>query len=201
MTPPLRARLRGRLVPWLLILTLLGIVAGARTRFQCFLVVGDSMEPTLRNGDLLIVDRAAYRGVAPVRDDIVVVRYRGEPMVKRVVGLPGEDVEVRASRLTIDGRTVRAGHGILTGHLDIGRGHLAADRYAVLGDNRSMSPEETVHAVVGTEAMAVRVVGRVSWHDRQAGWMSSPAGERERPTTPGGSPDRIASVRESPRRG
>jgi signal peptidase I len=176
MMTRLRTRLGGRLVPGILVLALLGILAGVRTRFQCFLVVGDSMEPTLRAGDVLIVDRAAYRGATPVRDDIVVVRYRGEPMVKRVVGLPGEEVEVRASRLYIDGRTVPTGHGILTGYLDIGRGHLASDRYAVLGDNRSMSPEETVHAVVGTEAMTGRVIGRISWRDRQAGWVINPQG-------------------------
>lgn len=150
----------------LLLLAGIGAVAVGRLRYQAILVVGSSMEPTFHSGDLLLLDRAAYGDAAPRRNDIVVLWHRGERIVKRVVGLPGEDVEVRRSHLYVDGRRFSADHRTLPGFLEIRRGHLAADRYAMLGDNRSMSAEETVHAVVGTSALIGRVAGRISWRDR-----------------------------------
>ena len=142
-----------------------GLGVWLRGHFQSVLVVGHSMEPSLLPGDLLILDRQAYRDASPARDDVVVVWHHGERMVKRVVGLPGEEVEVRQSQLFVDEHAVPATHAMLAGYLDIGRGFLASDRYAVLGDNRSLSPAETVHAVVGPEAIAGRVVVRLSWRE------------------------------------
>lgn len=177
--PPRSLRIRGWVALGL-------VVAGAglmRLRFEGILVHGPSMEPTLRSGDLLLLDRRAYRHRNPAREDLVIVRNREGRMVKRVVGLPGETVEVRRSLLYINGAPAWTEHPVLPGYLDIGRGRLGPGRYAVLGDNRSLSPEETVHAVVGSDAILGRVIARWSWRDWRGRWFGQPReGPRPRET-------------------
>lgn len=130
-----------------------------QTRFNLTLSVGESMEPTLASRELLLVDRLAYRQAEPRRGDIVGARHDGEWIVKRVVGLPGETVEVRDGRLMVNGRLFPEAHPALPGSLRIEPGTLQADRYALLGDNRSLGSSQTVHAVVGHDQIRGKVVG------------------------------------------
>src|SRR3954447_3586238 len=76
----------------LLLLPLLGIVATIRTAspLTMTVVLGHSMEPTLRSGALSVLDRSYYRSHPLCRDDIVVFRLGGETYIKRVYALPGE---------------------------------------------------------------------------------------------------------------
>lgn len=150
------------------------VLGVARLRFEGILVNGPSMEPTLCTGDLLLLDRRAFAHRPPAREDLVIVRHRDGRMVKRIVGLPGETVEVRRSVLFINDAPLPSLHPVLPGYLDIGRGRLGPDRYAVLGDNRSLSPEETVHAVVGREAILGRVVAGWSWREWRGRWFGAP---------------------------
>ena len=60
-------------------------------------VDGSSMEPTLTNGDNLIVDKLSYRFRDPERFDIIVFPYKHKPKtyyIKRIIGLPGETVQI-----------------------------------------------------------------------------------------------------------
>jgi signal peptidase I len=128
-------------------------------RYRLVWVVGDSMLPTYRTGDLLVVDKRAYHGTPPSRDDVIVARHHNELIVKRVVGLPGEQIAVSYGRVQVNGVAHAARHDVQLGLLDIAPGRLLSDRYAVLGDNRSISPSLFVHAIVGPE----QIVGRVVW--------------------------------------
>ena len=89
--------------------------------FEPFRIPSDSMMPTLLDGDFIIVNKYAYglrvpvinRKVIPVgspqRGDVVVFRYPKDPSVnyiKRLVGLPGDHVQVRSDRITINGQPV-----------------------------------------------------------------------------------------------
>ncbi|MBX3744044.1 MAG: signal peptidase I [Verrucomicrobiae bacterium] len=121
------------------------------------------MSPTFRSGDLLIVNRLAYRDAPPRRGDVVVASHRDDTLVKRVVGLPGEEVEVRQGTLLIDGRRLDPDHPIREGLLTIGRGRLAEGRFAVLGDNFALPANQLVHAVVAEDRIQGRVVGTVRW--------------------------------------
>ncbi len=140
---------------------LIGAVMLFHSRFSLILSVGESMCPTLSSGELLLVDRAAYRHTAPRRGEIVVARYHGGLITKRVVGLPGETVAVGDGRLLVNGESVQEGYRFLPGPLSIGPGKLQPDRYALLGDNRTLSAEETIHAVVARDQLLGRVMG--SW--------------------------------------
>ena len=66
---------------------------------------GDSMSPALKNGDVLLINRAAYHIKSPARGDIVAFRQEdnGHYSVKRIVGLPGETVQIADGKVLIDG--------------------------------------------------------------------------------------------------
>jgi len=133
---------------------------------RAYAIPGEPMMPALLPGDRVLV---APRGGGPVERGAVVVHVDGgEPVVSRVVGLPGDTLAMRAGRLLVDGRpvpepyAVRAARGYAgrAGHFDWQRDHLAAGvdraayrptsndcgplvvpagRYLTLGDNRADS--------------------------------------------------------------
>ena len=73
---------------------------------QAFRVQGTSMEPLLEDGERIIVNKLAYRFQPIIRGDVVVFWYPLDPSVsfiKRVVGLPGDTVEMQAGRLIVNG--------------------------------------------------------------------------------------------------
>ena len=116
---------------------------GQRTR-----VSGLSMETTLQDGDNLIVDKISYRFHDPSRYDIIVFPYKYEEntfYIKRIIGLPGEIVQVKdgytyinGKKLTSDiyGREVMDEPGIAEEPIKLG-----SDEYFVLGDNRNHSQD------------------------------------------------------------
>lgn len=145
----------------LLALVGLLLVGGAglfEARFALVLTVGESMQPTLADGELMLVDRGAYRDTGPARGDIVVARHFGELIVKRVVGLPGETVAVQNGRLLIQGVRRQEDYSRWPGSLRIAPGTLGADRYALLGDNRSLTDGQMIHAVTPRDHLVGRVV-------------------------------------------
>ena len=121
-------------------------------------VVGDSMLPTLKAADLLLVDERAYDHTQPRRGDIVVVRYPVGLVVKRLVGLPGEEVEVRYGRLYINGGLMKENHLINPGYLYVEKGNLLEGDFATLGDNRAVPPALAIHPIVTKADILGKVV-------------------------------------------
>jgi signal peptidase I len=108
------------------------------------IVDGPSMQPTFYTGDLVLVNRAAYFFAVPQRGDIVVLhnpqKANGDDLLKRVVGLPGELVELRGGVLLINGERLEESYISATcGESCAGRWQLGPDDYFVLGDNRANS--------------------------------------------------------------
>lgn len=121
-------------------------------------VTGESMAPTLRPGDVLLVARTA----APRERDLVVFRdpVDGARTVKRVVATAGRRVEVRDAVLFVDGRAVAEPgvdaslvDGLYYGPVDVPAGHLL-----VLGDNRRYSVDSRAYGPVPAAAVTGRVV-------------------------------------------
>ncbi len=155
--PEVRRPNRSRFLWFLMAFALLTF--GLRTQFRLVLVKGQSMAPTLASGELLLVSTRAYLKAPPARGDVVVARYQGELIVKRVVGLPGETVDARHGHVHVDGRPLLESYPLAGGWLDIRAGFLIDGSYALLGDNRSLPSTVLVHAVVPEDRFVGKVVG------------------------------------------
>lgn len=108
-----------------------------------FYVKGASMEPTFFDHEYLVIDEISYRFKEPVRGDIIVFRYPRDPkqyFIKRIIGLPGETVQVTGSNVYINGEQVEEPY-LDEGTTTVGEMvvTLQPDEYFVLGDNRSFS--------------------------------------------------------------
>ena len=101
-------------------------------------VQGDSMDTTLRNGDIMILDEISYRFKDIKRFDIVVIKIKGEYLIKRIVGLPGEKVKYKNGKLFINNSYVKEkfSHSETEDFEEV---KLKKDEYFVLGDNRVVS--------------------------------------------------------------
>ncbi len=145
-------------------LTLLAALAtvtallAAQRQYRLVLVDGRSMEPTFHDRDLLVIDRRAYLASGVSRHEVVVAQHEGELWVKRVVGLPGDIVEVTEGSVFVNGYPAES-QPYATGTMELRPGLVTANHVALLGDNRSMLPGEHRHAVVPRS----NLLGRVTW--------------------------------------
>ena len=118
-------------------------------------VNGESMYPALHNKDNLIVDKISYRFSDPRRYDIIVFPYHYKDRtyyIKRVIGLPGETVQIREGKIYIDGNELIehfSEEKIEQAALASEPITLGEDEYFVLGDNRNAS-EDSRFPDVGT---------------------------------------------------
>lgn len=111
-------------------------------------VIGDSMEPALHNGQEILMNRILYRISTPKRGDVVVFLPNGNQnthfYVKRVVGLPGETVQIREGNVYIDGVLLDENE-LFDKIVDPGIAQnellLEGDEFFVLGDNRNSSED------------------------------------------------------------
>lgn len=130
---------------------------------QRTVVNGVSMQPTLSDGDNLIVDKLSYRFRDPDRFDIIVFpQGDGRYFIKRIIGLPGENVRIDEDGfIYIDGEKLSESYGkevIQNPGLAKDGIELGADEYFVLGDNRNDSMDSRM-AEVGRIA-GDRIMGR-----------------------------------------
>lgn len=136
--------------------------------FQPFLVRGESMEPNYHNGDYLIVDQLSYRFGEPERGEVVVLKFpfdQKQRFIKRIVGLPGESVEVKDGKVVLykaDGSeavVLNESSYLPKGSETPGalRIDLKEGEYFVLGDNRPSSSDSRKWGVLSENL----IVGRV----------------------------------------
>ena len=138
---------------------------------QPFIVHGASMEPTFQGNEYLIVDQLTYRFDEPKRGDVIILRFPKDESVffiKRILGLPGETVEIvgtsvviqrgeGAAALTLDESFIPANrlqeeYGIYT---------LQEDEYFVLGDNRRESSDSRSWGVLKRDEVVGRALLRL----------------------------------------
>lgn len=127
-------------------------------------VDGHSMENTLFDGDNLIVDKISYRFTDPKRFDIIVFPYHYKEdtyYIKRIIGLPGETVQIRNGEIYIDGAILEEDYGketMLTSGRAADQIQLGEDEYFVLGDNRNHSEDSRFDDVGNIERS--EIIGR-----------------------------------------
>lgn len=120
--------------------------------------VGDSMNPVLSNGDAVLVNRIVYNAMRPRRGDVVVFKPGGNKnshyYIKRIIGLPGETVEIIENGIFIDGERIEEEYetseisevGIAAEKIELGE-----NEYFVLGDDRENSVDSRSEDVGNVE--------------------------------------------------
>ena len=107
-------------------------------------VVGDSMNPTLKNNDVVIIDKLTHRFMSLKRGDIISFYYDDTKyLVKRVIGLPGETLEIKNNKIYINNEIIDDyvdNMNVVDFSLDeLGYSKIPDDMYFVMGDNRENS--------------------------------------------------------------
>ncbi len=116
------------------------------------IVDGPSMEPTLYDNNIILLNKLDYKLNNIKRYDIVVVKWNNEKIIKRVIGLPGEHVEYKEGNLYIDGFVVN--ENFKHGQTDdfkletIGFITIPGDKYFVVGDNRPNSTDSRMISLI-----------------------------------------------------
>lgn len=113
--------------------------------FVPIMVSGNSMVPTLNNGDVMILNKFSYLVNDIKRFDIVVVDYENEYIIKRVIGLPGDYVEYKNDILYVNGKKIEEEYDREYTE-DFNLNDLSIEKipnnyYLVLGDNRPISKD------------------------------------------------------------
>ncbi len=135
---------------------------------QPFFVRGASMEPNFDNGQYLVINEIGYRFDDPARGEVIVFKYPLEPSqyyIKRIVGLPGEVVEIKNGQVTIydeefpQGKILDESAYLFEETVTRGLIHLKLneDEYFVLGDNRKASSDSRQWGALPKD----NIIGRV----------------------------------------
>ena len=116
---------------------------------QPYIVSGSSMDPTFEDADYLIVDQLSKRFEEPQRESVVIIRYPKDPskfFIKRLIGFPGETVEIKNGVVTIYNENNKDGIKLNEPYVVYKKDEnfstkLGENEYFVMGDNRAGSSD------------------------------------------------------------
>ncbi|MGQ9626477.1 MAG: signal peptidase I [Anaerolineae bacterium] len=154
-------------LPAIFIALLINLFLAQATR-----VYGQSMEPNLHPDQRLVVEKLSYLFHPPRRGDVVVLRLpqRGsELLIKRVIGLPGDTVEIKNGRVYIDGRPLEEPYLNQPTPGEMAARVVPPLKVFVLGDNRSFSNDSRTFGMVPFENIVGRAwfsywpIDEISW--------------------------------------
>jgi signal peptidase I len=126
----------------IIILIAVAVFVLLRLTVQSYTVVMSSMEPNFEEGDCIMVNKVCYRSSDPQRGEVIIFdppfssQY---PFIKRVIGLPGETVEIKEGRVFIDGIPLEEEYIMEPPNYTMPAQEIPESEYFVLGDNRNNS--------------------------------------------------------------
>ena len=131
-------------------------------------IPSSSMEPTLEINDRLIIEKISYRFKTPQRGDVVVFSPTDklkeqnfkDAFIKRVIGLPGETVEVRGEKVYVNGKALREKYIEEAPEYTYGPVTVPQGQYLVLGDNRNNSYDSHYWGFVPRKNLIGRAIVR-----------------------------------------
>lgn len=120
-------------------------------------VSGNSMSSTLKDGDIMLLNKLSLKDGID-RFDIVVVKTETNYIIKRVIGLPGETISYKDGVLYINGKVYEDKYN-LTGTNDIDPVKILDNEYYVMGDNRSISKDSRTIGAIKKD----RIIGKTNF--------------------------------------
>jgi signal peptidase I len=125
------------------ILIAVAVFAVLRLTVQSYTVVMSSMKPNFQDGECIMVSKLSYRSSGPQRGDVIIFDppFDSEyPFIKRVIGLPGETVEINDGKVSINGTPLEEDEYIAAQpNYTMSAQEISENEYFVLGDNRNSS--------------------------------------------------------------
>lgn len=124
--------------------------------FENYKVVGRSMDLTLHDNQYLVVNKLGFRLHEPQRGDIIVFRdprNSERKLIKRVIGLPGETLEIQQGRVSINGEQLAEPYIEAPARYSMPSTLIPAGHYFVLGDNRNNSSDSHNWGVLPEDAI------------------------------------------------
>lgn len=169
----------------IVILALLIVIPIRYFVFQPFIVKGLSMTPAFHDGDYLIIDELSYRFKTPKRGEVVVFKYPRDPsqrFIKRIIGLPGEQVKMEGDKITIINKFGQEEILDESEYLSLSQGglfdskliKLAENEYFILGDNRAHSFDSRRWGPLPKEYIVGKVLLR-AWPPRAMAYITAPS--------------------------
>lgn len=133
-------------LPALIIVLVVNVFLAQATRVE-----GQSMEPNLHDNQRLIIEKVSYYIHPPQRGDIVVLRLphrQSDPLIKRVIGLPGDVIEIRDGKVFINGQALDEPYLDQNTYQGMPPKVVPDDELFVLGDNRGFSNDSRAFGFV-----------------------------------------------------
>ena len=165
----LRAGMReivGTVLPAIFIALLIQLFLAQTTRIESY-----SMEPTLYEDQRLVIEKVSYRLRVPERGEIVVLHPQDDgsvPLIKRVIGLPGETIAIHDDQVFIDGKPLAEPYLRVITHGFYPPTLIPDNAVFVMGDNRDRSRDSRMFGTVPLQDLVGRAILRY-WPFQEAG--------------------------------
>jgi signal peptidase I len=128
--------------------------------FNFILVKGDSMNPKYKNNDFMFLNKIIYSFKPIRRGEVIVLKYRNNDLIKRIIGLPNDKIKVENGKLYINNKEVKENYiNSYTASYDFDEINLKDNEYFVMGDNRYNSYDSRNFGTI----MKNNIIGRVEF--------------------------------------